>query len=97
MATFMVVHRTPAVSWEDVERKWMVLAEEHDAVWVRTWFNRKEGIRYCEWLAPNARTLERIFGRHGVSWESILEVEKTSPGAWRWRVNAMSADEPLEE
>ena len=92
MPIYMAVHHSPQLSWEVVEKKWMALSEEHDAVWVRTWFNRKEGVRYCEWLAPDARTLERIFGRHGVTWESILEVEKTSPGSWRWRVNEMSAD-----
>jgi hypothetical protein len=93
MPTFMVIHRSPRTSWEEVEKKWMELAEEHDAAWVRTWFNKQEGIRFCEWLAPNARTLEGIFGRHGVAWESIHEVEKTSPGAWRWTVGPTAADD----
>lgn len=96
MATFMAVHEAPELSWEEVEKKWMELSKEQAAIWVRTWFNKERGIRYCEWMAPNAKLLEEIFSRHGVTWESVLEVEKTSPGAWRWSVSPLAADEPLD-
>ena len=33
------------------------------------------------------------FRKTGVTWESIHEVEKTSPGAWRWTVGPTAADE----
>ncbi len=95
MATFMVVHEAPELSWEEVEKKWIALAREQSAIWVRTWFNRDEGVRYCEWNAPNAKVLQEIFSRYKVSWKSILEVEKTSPGSWRWVESPLSADEYL--
>lgn len=96
MATFMVVHKTQDLSWEEVEKKWIKLAREQSALWVRTWFNRNEGVRYCEWNAPNAKALEEIFARHEVDWRSILEVEKTSPGSWRWVESPLSSDKYLD-
>jgi len=96
MATFMVVHKAPDLSWKEVEKKWMELSKVQEAIWVRTWFNKEEGVRYCEWMAPNGQVLKNIFSRHGVSWESLLEVEKTSPGSWRWVQSPLAADEPLD-
>jgi hypothetical protein len=97
MPNFMVVHKSPELSWKELEKKWRDLARVQDAIWVRTWFNKKEAIRYCEWMAPNAQTLEEIFSRYKVSWVSISEVEKTSPGSWRWEQSPLAADEFLSK
>jgi hypothetical protein len=42
------------------------------------------------------KVLEEIFERHQVTWESILEVEKTSPGSWRWVESPLSSDRYLD-
>ena len=84
---FMVVHRDPDVSWEKVEENWGKLANVESATWVRTCFNKKEGVRYCVWLSPDDETLKKIFSDLDVSWESMLEVEETVPDFWgpKWK------------
>ena len=83
MKKFMVVHRAPELKWSDVERNWAALAEVEAALWERTWYNKKEGVRYCLWRAPNRETLERVFSDLDVTWESMLQVMETVPEVWR--------------
>ena len=83
MVKFMVVHRTPDISWEEVEEKWKELANVESAIWERTWFNRKEGVRYCLWRAPDTEVLKRVFADLDVTWESILEVLEIIPDFWK--------------
>lgn len=84
---FMVVHRDPGIPWENVEENWGKLAKVESAKWVRTCFNRKEGVRYCIWMAPSSDALATLFKELEVSFESILEVEETVPDLWgkRWQ------------
>lgn len=82
LAKFMVVHRNPNISWEKVEENWGKLANIKEAIWLRTCFNKKEGVRYCVWMAQNVEDLKKIFGDLDISWESMLEVEETVPDLW---------------
>ncbi len=79
---FMVVHRDPSVSWEKIEENWANAANVKSATWIRTYFNRKEGVRYCLWLAEDADNLEEIFKGLNVSWVSMLKVQETIPDLW---------------
>ena len=79
---FMVVHRDPNISWEKVEENWIKLAKVEGGKWIRTCFNKKEGVRYCVWMAQNEEDLKKIFDDLHVSWESMLEVEETVPDLW---------------
>ena len=83
---FMAIHRDPRKTWEDIEKSWAKAANVESATWIRTYFNRKEGVRFCLWMAQGKRQLEEIFNSLDVSWESILEVEETIPDLWggRW-------------
>ena len=71
---FMVVHRDPSIPWEKVEENWGRLANVESAKWVRTYFNREKGVRYCIWLAPSSDQLANVFRDIEVSFESILDV-----------------------
>ena len=84
---FMVVHKDPNISWTEVEQNWRALANVESAAWVRTFFNKKEGVRYCLWQAADENKLRSIFDEFNVSWDSILEVEETTPDLWgrKWR------------
>ncbi len=84
---FMVVHNDPNISWNRVEENWSELAKIESATWVRTFFNKKEGVRYCLWLASDEKKLRSIFDEFNVSWESMLEVEETLPDLWggKWK------------
>jgi hypothetical protein len=82
MKKFMVVHRDPAISWRKVEENWVKLAKVEAATWVRTYFNKKHGIRYCLWLAPDKARLKEIFRNLNSGWESIQSVEETIPDLW---------------
>ena len=84
---YMVVHRDPNVPWEKVEENWGKLAGIKSAKWLRTYFNRQRGVRYCLWLAPGSEELERVFAGMKVSYESILDVEETVPDVWgkKWQ------------
>ena len=79
---YMVVHRDPDISWDKVEKNWGKLAKVEAATWVRTCFNKKMGVRYCVWLAPNKDVLKSIFSDLNISFESIMEVEETTPDLW---------------
>ena len=83
MARFMVVHRNPDVSWEEIEENWIKLANVESATWERTWYNKSEGTRYCLWHASDMEGLKEIFGELNIAYESILEVEETVPDIWK--------------
>jgi hypothetical protein len=82
MKKFMVVHKDPNVSWETVQENWIKLAKIESATWVRTGYNKEEGVRYCTWLAPRQEILQGIFNELNISFESILEIEETVPDLW---------------
>jgi hypothetical protein len=82
MKKFMVVHRDPAISWTKVEENWSKMAAVESAEWIRTCFNKKQGVRYCIWLAPSEDQLKEIFNHMDAKWESLLEVEETVPDLW---------------
>jgi hypothetical protein len=86
MLKYMVVHNDPHISWEEVEENWAKLANVEKCTWMRTFFNKEKGLRYCEWLAPDERTLKSLFMDLHISYESIVAVEETVPDLWgkRW-------------
>ena len=82
MLKYMIVHHDPNISWEKVEENWAKLVKVENCTWVRTWFNKEKGLRYCVWMAPDERTLKSIFMDLNISYESIVEVEETVPDMW---------------
>ena len=86
-AKFMVVHHDPNISWKKVEENWAKAAAVESATWIRTYFNRTEGVRFCLWMAQDSNNLKAIFKNLNVSWESVVEVEETVPDLWgrRWK------------
>ena len=88
MKKFMAVHKEPELSWEIVEKNWRKSAQIETAKWVKTYYNQKEGIRFCVWLAPGMEALQKIFSDMDISWESMYEVEETKPDLWgekKWK------------
>lgn len=83
MAKFIVVHKSPDISWEKVEENWLKLAHVESATWERTWFNKEEGVRHCLWQARDAEVLKEIFADLDITYEYILEVEETVPDIWK--------------
>ena len=83
---FMVVHHDPNISWKKVEENWAKAATVESATWIRTYYNRTEGVRFCLWMAQDSNNLKEIFKNLNVSWESVVEVEETVPDLWgrRW-------------
>ena len=94
MLKYMVVHHDPYVSWEKVEENWAKLAAVEKCTWVRTFFNKEKGLRYCEWFSPDERTLKSIFLDLHISYESIVEVEETVPDLWgkRWEEHLVAEE-----
>ncbi|MBW2409512.1 MAG: DUF4242 domain-containing protein [Deltaproteobacteria bacterium] len=94
MLKFMIVHNDPNISWERVEENWAKLANVETCTWVRTLFNKEKGLRYCEWLAPDERTLKSIFLDLNISYESIVAVEETVPDLWgkRWEEHLVAEE-----
>jgi hypothetical protein len=82
MIKYMVVHKNPEITWDKVEENWSKLADIESATWVRTYFNKKMGVRYCLWLAPSEDVLKSIFSELNISFESTIEVEETVPDLW---------------
>jgi hypothetical protein len=82
MTQFMVVHRSPTLSWQKVEENWAKLAHIEEVKWVRTYFNKEEGVRYCVWLSPGEEMLKKSFTELAINWESIMQVEETVPDTW---------------
>lgn len=87
MKKYMVVHRDPKSSWKKIEENWAKSANVETATWLRTCFNKKEGVRYCVWLSPNEKKLKSVFKNLGVTYESLMEVEETIPDLWgsKWK------------
>jgi uncharacterized protein DUF4242 len=87
MNKFIVVHHNPGIDCNIVQTNWRKLVKVESSTWVRTYFNEKEGMRYCIWLANNEEALKKIFDTIKVSYESILKVEETVPDLWgeRWQ------------
>lgn len=85
MAHLLTIHYEPGVSRGKIESRWVKLARERRATWIKTWFNLEIGKRYCWWGAPSKEVLEDIFRDHDVPWEEILEVKYTTPAEWIWR------------
>jgi len=79
---YMVVHNDPNISWTKVEENWVKLANVEKCTWVRTFFNRKKRVRFCEWLAPDEKTLKSTFTELDISYDSIIKVEETVPDLW---------------
>jgi hypothetical protein len=87
LTKFMVYHDNPDISWVKVEENWGKLAIVEEATWVRTYYNKEKGVRYCVWLAPSEKELKEIFDDLAISLETIVEVEETVPDFWgkkRW-------------
>ena len=82
MLKYMIVHDDANISWKKVEENWTKLANVEKCTWVRTYFNKEKGLRYCVWLAPDERTLKSVFMDLYISYESIVEVEETVPDLW---------------
>ena len=66
MKKYMVVHHNPGVDCTVVQANWRKLSKVENAQWLRTYFNEKEGWRYCIWLSPDESVLERVFAEIGV-------------------------------
>ena len=79
---YMMVHNNPGIDCEEVQGNWRKLAQVETAIWVKTYFNEKKGVRYCIWLASSEEDLKNIFTEIGISWESIIQVEETIPDLW---------------
>ncbi len=84
---FMMVHSNFDIDCEEVQASWRKLADREVGVWVRTYTNEEKSIRYCIWLAQSEETLKNIFTEIGVSWDSILQVDETTPDLWgeKWQ------------
>jgi hypothetical protein len=82
MKKFMVVHHNPGLDCKVLQGNWRKLAKVESASWMRTYFNEKEGMRYCIWMATGEEDLKKIFTEIGVSWEAIMPVEETVPDLW---------------
>jgi hypothetical protein len=91
----MVTHEDPNISWHKIEENWAKLANVETAKWDRTYFNRKEGVRYCVWLAPGPDELKSIFAEIAISWKRMIEVEETVPDLWgkRWKEHLAAESE----
>ena len=79
---YMMVHNAPESTCKEVQANWRKLARVESATWIRTYYNEDLGMRYCLWMAPNEETLKNIFTEIGISWESIIQVEETTPDMW---------------
>jgi phage-related protein len=84
---YMAVHRNPGIDCKVVQANWRKMVKLASATWVRTYINEEKGMRYCIWMSPDEKTLEKIFDEMKVSYESILPVEEMVPDMWgeRWQ------------
>ena len=87
MSKYMVTHISPDIPWEKVEENWAKLAHVETASWIRTYYNKEQGIRYCVWLAPEEDTLKSLFSELEISWDTMVAVEETVPDLWgkKWQ------------
>ena len=79
---YMMVHTTPGINCDEVRADWRKLAQVETATWLKTYYNKEKGVRYCIWLAPSEEDLKHIFTEIGISWDSIMLVEETLPDLW---------------
>jgi len=82
MQKYMVVHNDPNIDCNVIQANWRKMAKMESAKWVRTYINEEKGIRYCIWLAPEEKELQKIFDEMHVSYENILPVAETVPDMW---------------
>ena len=89
MQTYMVVHNNPGIDCRIVQANWRKMAKLESAKWIRTYINEKKGMRYCIWLSPTEKELQKIFNDMDVSYESILPVAETTPDMWgnQWQTH----------
>ena len=89
MRKYMVVHRDTMIPWSKVEENWRKLANVESARWIRTCYNREKGVRYCVWMAPSEKELQKVFFDLDISYESIMQVEETVPDLWgdKWKTH----------
>ena len=80
---YMMIHNSPGVDWEVVKENWRKLAGVEAATWIKTYYNKETGMRFCIWLAPTEEVLKDICTELGISWESITQVEETVPDVWK--------------
>ena len=87
MQKFMVIHKAPGIDWAIVEKNWRKLAMVESATWIKTYFNVEEGVRCCVWLAPDSEELKKVFDNLEISFESIIQVDETTPDIWgeKWQ------------
>ena len=85
MPHYLSIHHEPPAPKEKTEARWIVLAQERRAIWVKTWYTPDYATRYCWWDAPDEDTLEQVFQDNGVGWDEIIPVQLTTPSEWRWR------------
>ena len=83
MPKYLTFHSEPDRKWEDLEQKYVLLAKETTAVWIRTYLREHGTKRVCEWDAPSPETLHVIFERVGITCYDIEEVEEILPARWR--------------
>jgi len=85
MQHYLSIHHESETPREVIEKRWSKLAVERRSIWVKTWFHRASGKRFCWWNAPDREMLEAVFRDHGVPWRVIVAVNLTTPAEWRWR------------
>jgi len=89
MPNYLTIHNEKQIDRVLLESRWTEIAMETRAQWQMTLYNLELGIRFCEWVAPDRRMIEEIFGEHGIKFSEIVEVSVTSPSEWRlWRVES---------
>jgi hypothetical protein len=89
MPKYLTMHNETNLERVLLESRWTEISKDPRADWQMTLFNLELGLRYCEWDAPDAQTLETIFHELGIKWSEILEVEVTSASQWRlWELGS---------
>jgi len=83
MSKFLTFHCEPEKTWEKLEEAYKHLAKETTALWIRTFYQREQGRRVCEWDAPSEESVMVIFKRMGITCDEIMSVEEILPNRWR--------------
>jgi hypothetical protein len=91
MPKYLTIHHENTVDRVLLESRWTEISMDKRALWEVTLFNLEQGIRWCEWEAPNRAAIEEIFDELGIKWTEILEVEVTTASRWRsWDAHSRS-------
>ncbi len=85
MPKYLTIHNETNVDKITLETRWTEICRDTRAAWQMTLFNAAEGIRYCEWDAPDEGVLKEIFEDLGIKYSEIIEVDVTAPSEWRRR------------